>query len=313
MNDEVIKQMHKVLKDQKDLNIREGNPSYEIRIDRLNRCISMIQNYKNQIINSLQEDFGNRDPVMSAITEVETVVGPINHAKKNLKKWMKIENRKAAIAPLGSFLRLLGAKAWIKYQPKGTVGIISPWNFPFQLAIAPMAGILSAGNRIMLKPSEFTPSSSELTKNMINEYFDETEIAVFTGDPSIGAAFSSLAFDHLLFTGGTEIAKHVMKAAAENLVPLTLELGGKSPVIIGKSTNIPDVAQRIMQGKAMNAGQICLAPDYALINKKDIDEFVKQSVTVVTEMYPDLKDNDDYTSIINEKHYDCADASRTNL
>jgi len=304
MNDEVIKQMHKVLKDQKDLNISEGNPSYEIRIDRLNRCISMIQNYKNQIINSLQEDFGNRDPVMSAITEVETVVGPINHAKKNLKKWMKIENRKAAIAPLGSFLRLLGAKAWIKYQPKGTVGIISPWNFPFQLAIAPMAGILSAGNRIMLKPSEFTPSSSELTKNMINEYFDETEIAVFTGDPSIGAAFSSLAFDHLLFTGGTEIAKHVMKAAAENLVPLTLELGGKSPVIIGKNTNIPDVAQRIMQGKAMNAGQICLAPDYALINKKDIDEFVKQSVTVVTEMYPDLKDNDDYTSIINEKHYD---------
>ena len=296
--------MNEVLEIQKNSNINEGAPSYEVRVDRLDRCVSMITEYKAKIIDALQDDFGNRDPVMSSITEIETVIGPIKHAKKNLKKWMKPESRKAAIAPLGSALRLLGAKAWIKYQPKGVVGVISPWNFPFQLSIAPMAGILAAGNRIMLKPSEYTPASSDLTKIMINNYFDESEIAVFTGNPSVGASFSGLAFDHLLFTGGTEIAKHVMRSAADNLVPLTLELGGKSPVIVGKGTNIPEVAQRVMQGKAMNAGQICLAPDYALINKKELDEFVKESVNVVSQMYPTIKDNDDYTSVINQKHYD---------
>tara|TARA_B110000014_G_scaffold264474_1_gene266528 strand:- start:2647 stop:4065 length:1419 start_codon:yes stop_codon:yes gene_type:complete len=299
-----MSEMIRVLETQKKLNIEEGAPDYKLRIDRLDRCIAMVQEHKDQIIKVLQEDFGNRDPVMSSITEIETVVGPIKHAKKNLKKWMKVESRKAAIAPLGSLLRLLGAKAWIKYQPKGVVGIISPWNFPFQLAIAPMAGAIAAGNRIMLKPSEYTPASSELTKIMFNKYFDETEISVFTGDPSVGASFSALPFDHLLFTGGTEIAKHVMRAASENLVPLTLELGGKSPVIIGKDTDIPEVAQRVMQGKAMNAGQICLAPDYALIAKDDLDQFVEESVNVVSKMYPTLKDNDDYTSVINEKHYD---------
>ena len=146
-----MSEMIRVLETQKKLNIEEGAPDYKLRIDRLDRCIAMVQEHKDQIIKVLQEDFGNRDPVMSSITEIETVVGPIKHAKKNLKKWMKVESRKAAIAPLGSLLRLLGAKAWIKYQPKGVVGIISPWNFPFQLAIAPMAGAIAAGNRIMLE------------------------------------------------------------------------------------------------------------------------------------------------------------------
>jgi len=184
------------------------------------------------------------------------------------------------------------------------VGAISPWNFPLNLALAPLSGILAAGNRVMLKPSELTPSSSDITKSMIEEYFDESEIAVFVGDPEVGAAFSGLAFDHLIFTGGTAIAKHVMKAASENLVPLTLELGGKSPVVVGKSSKIKETAQRVMQGKTMNAGQICLAPDYALVPEENIDEFVKAAVDVTSEMYPDMKDNEDFTSIINQKHYD---------
>jgi coniferyl-aldehyde dehydrogenase len=156
----------------------------------------------------------------------------------------------------------------------------------------------------MLKPSELTPSSSDLMKKMINEYFEESEIAVFTGDPEVGAAFSALAFDHMLFTGGTEIAKHVMRAAADNLVPLTLELGGKSPVVVGQSSKMQDVAQRVMQGKTMNAGQICLAPDYALVPEGKVNEFVDAAVAITSEMFPDMKDNDDYTSIINQKHYD---------
>jgi coniferyl-aldehyde dehydrogenase len=304
MSNETIQSMHRVLELQKNLNIKEGAPDIKLRTDRLDRVISMVTKNEKAIIAALQEDFGNRDPVMSAATEVASVVGPMQHAKKNLKKWMKTEKRKAAIAPLGSALSLLGAKAEIRYQPKGVVGAISPWNFPLNLALAPLSGILAAGNRVMLKPSELTPSSSDITKSMIEEYFDESEMAVFVGDPEVGAAFSGLAFDHLIFTGGTAIAKHVMKAASENLVPLTLELGGKSPVVVGKSSKIKEAAQRVMQGKTMNAGQICLAPDYALVPEENIDEFVKAAVDVTSEMYPDMKDNEDFTSIINQKHYD---------
>jgi len=304
MSNETIQSMHRVLELQKSLNIKEGAPSLELRSDRLDRVVSMVTKYKSEIISALQDDFGNRDPVMSAATEVDSVIGPMMHAKKNLKKWMKTEKRKAAIAPLGSALSLLGAKAEIRYQPKGVVGAISPWNFPLNLALAPLAGILSSGNRVMLKPSELTPASSDLTKLMIEEFFDESEIGVFIGDPEVGAAFSGLAFDHLIFTGGTAIAKHVMKAASENLVPLTLELGGKSPVVVGKSSKIKETATRVMQGKTMNAGQICLAPDYALVPEDSVQEFVQATVDVTSEMYPDMKDNDDFTSIINQKHYD---------
>ena len=304
MSNEIIQNMHRVLELQKNLNIKEGAPDIKLRTDRLDRVISMVTKNEKAIIAALQEDFGNRDPVMTAATEVASVVGPMEHAKKNLKKWMKTEKRKAAIAPLGSALSLLGAKAEIRYQPKGVVGAISPWNFPLNLALAPLSGILAAGNRVMLKPSELTPSSSDITKSMIEEYFDESEIAVFVGDPEVGAAFSGLAFDHLIFTGGTAIAKHVMKAASENLVPLTLELGGKSPVVVGKSSKIKEAAQRVMQGKTMNAGQICLAPDYALVPEENIDEFVKATIDATSKMYPDMKDNEDFTSIINQKHYD---------
>jgi coniferyl-aldehyde dehydrogenase len=302
--DTTANEMNRVLELQKQLNITEGAPSAALRLDRLDRCIAMVSAYKKEIVESMQDDFGNRDPIMSATTEVDSVIGPMVHAKKNLKKWMKTEKRKASIAGTGPLLSLTGAKALINYQPKGVVGVISPWNFPVNLALAPLAGIIAAGNRVMLKPSELTPSSSDLMKKMINEYFEESEIAVFTGDPEVGAAFSALAFDHMLFTGGTEIAKHVMRAAADNLVPLTLELGGKSPVVVGQSSKMQDVAQRVMQGKTMNAGQICLAPDYALVPEGKVNEFVDAAVAITSEMFPDMKDNDDYTSIINQKHYD---------
>tara|TARA_Y100000590_G_scaffold101874_1_gene115714 strand:- start:4845 stop:6281 length:1437 start_codon:yes stop_codon:yes gene_type:complete len=304
MNDTTILEMKRILDLQKQLHIQEGPPSVELRKDRIERCISMVNKYQDQIIKSLQEDFGNRDPVMSVATEVMSAIGPLEHAKKNLVKWMKPEKRKAEIAPLGPLLSIMGARARIEYQPMGTVGCISPWNFPVNLVLAPLGGILSAGNRVMIKPSEITSSTSDVMKTMFEEYFDKEEIAVFTGDAEVGAAFSSLPFDHLIFTGGTEIAKHVMKAASENLVPLTLELGGKSPVILGKDSDVGAAAVRVMQGKTMNAGQICLAPDYALVPKNKVSEFVEESVSAVSEMYPSLKDNEDYTSIINEKHFD---------
>ena len=304
MSESTIAEMKKVLDLQKQLHIQEGPPSAQLRKDKIDRCISMVKKYQDPIISALQEDFGNRDPIMSVATEVMSVIGPLEHAKKNLVKWMKPEKRRAEIAPLGPILSLMGARARIEYQPMGTVGCISPWNFPVNLVLAPMGGILAAGNRIMVKPSEITPSTSEVMKTMFKEYFDQVEIAVFTGDSEVGAAFSSLAFDHMLFTGGTSIGKHVMKAASENLVPLTLELGGKSPVILGKDSDISGAAVRVMQGKTMNAGQICLAPDYALVPKEKVSRFVEESVNAVSAMYPSLKDNKDYTSIINEKHFD---------
>ncbi|HIC27113.1 MAG TPA: coniferyl aldehyde dehydrogenase, partial [Gammaproteobacteria bacterium] len=304
MTNSTITEMKKVLDLQKQLHIQEGPPSVQLRKDRLDRCVSMVKKYQKPIILALQEDFGNRDPVMSVATEVLSAIGPLEHAKKNLSRWMKPEKRRAEIAPLGPLLSLMGARARIEYQPMGTVGCISPWNFPVNLVLAPMGGILAAGNRVMVKPSEITPSTSAVMKSMFEEYFDQVEIAVFAGDAEVGAAFSSLPFDHMLFTGGTAIAKHVMKAASENLVPITLELGGKSPVIIGKDSDVGRAAIRVMQGKTMNAGQICLAPDYALVPKEKVSEFVEKSVNAVSTMYPSLKDNDDYTSIINEKHFD---------
>ena len=304
MSNETIQEMHRVLELQKKLNIKEGAPDINTRKDRLDRVVAMVKKYDKKIIETVNQDFGNRDSMMSAATEVASVIGPMEHAKKNLKKWMKTEKRKAAIAPLGSALSLLGARAEVRYQPKGVVGAISPWNFPMNLALAPLAGIIAAGNRVMHKPSELTPATSDLLKLMIEEFFNEEEMAVFVGDAEVGAAFSGLAFDHLIFTGGTSIAKHVMKAASENLVPLTLELGGKSPVVVGKTAKIKDTAQRVMQGKTMNAGQICLAPDYALVPEEKVDEFVKATVEVTSEMYPEMKDNDDFTSIINQKHFD---------
>src|SRR5690606_33812589 len=212
---------------------------------------------------------------------------------------MKPEKRKVQF-PLG----LLGARARVEYQPLGTVGIISPWNFPVNLTWTPLAGVFAAGNRAMIKPSEFTPATSELMARLLRQAYDETEVAVVTGGPAVGQAFSSQPFDHLLFTGATSIAYHVMRAAAENLVPLTLELGGKSPVIVSKTAKLDDAAAKIMTGKMLNAGQICLAPDYVFVPEGKVDEFVSEAQKSVKKMYPTLKDNPDYTSVINQRHYD---------
>ena len=201
-------------------------------------------------------------------------------------------------------LNLLGAKARIEFQPLGVVGVISPWNFPVNLTFTPLAGILAAGNRCMIKPSEYTPATSDAMAEVIAAAFDEVEIAVITGGPQTGADFSGLPFDHLLFTGATSIARHVMRAASENLVPVTLELGGKSPVIVGRSSNMQKTTDAIMAGKMMNAGQICLAPDYVLVPDDAVGEFVSSTKRSVAKMFPSLLDNPDYTSVINERHFE---------
>jgi len=292
--------MAEVLRRQKAANIAEGAPSLEARLNRLDRAIGLLIKYDDQVVKALTQDFGTRAPAVSGITDVGASIGPLKHAKAHLKAWMRPEKRKTTPSLLG----LLGAKAEVRFQPKGVVGIISPWNFPVNLTFAPLAGVLAAGNRAMIKPSEYTPATSELMARMFADAFDETEIAVFPGGPEVGQAFSELAFDHLVFTGATSIARHVMKAAAANLVPLTLELGGKSPVILGRSADYATSAARIMAGKTLNAGQICLAPDYVLAPQDKLASFVQEATSAVTSMFPTIKDNPDYTSVIAERHYE---------
>jgi coniferyl-aldehyde dehydrogenase len=295
-----LERMRDVLARQKAAHNKDGPPSAQKRIEWIDRAIGLIVDNKDAIAEALREDFGHRSVHTSLFTDVSGSIGPLKHAKAHVKSWMKREKRKVSPAILGLF----GARAHVDYQPKGVVGVISPWNFPFNLTFTPLAGIFAAGNRVMIKPSEFTPRCSELMARMFHQAYDETEVAVFAGGPEVGAAFSKLAFDHLLFTGATSIAYHVQRAAAENLVPTTLELGGKSPVIVSKSADMALAAKRVMTGKTMNAGQICLAPDYMLVPKDKIGAFVAEATSAVAAMYPTLKENPDYTSVINQRHYD---------
>ena len=292
--------MQAILDRQKAAHLRDGPPSVEQRVERIDRCIGLLVDHREEIESALNEDFGNRSREASAFTDVASSIGTLKYAKENLKTWMKPEKRKTTPAILGLF----GAKAQLRYQPKGVVGVISPWNFPVNLTFTPLAGVLAAGNRAMIKPSEFTPATSELMARMFGSVFSPEEIAVITGGPDVGQAFAGLAFDHLIFTGATSIAKHVMRAAADNLVPLTLELGGKSPVLISRSADMKTSAARIMNGKTMNAGQICLAPDYVFVPNDKMAEFVSHAHGAVKEMFPTIKDNPDYTAIISQRHFD---------
>ena len=292
--------LNEVLEIQKKAHLRDGPLSVETRKEWIDRCIALLIKYQNEIAEAISEDFGHRSTESSLLADVAGSIGSLKSAKENIRKWVKPEKRKVTPSILG----LLGARLRLEYQPLGTVGVISPWNFPVTLTFGPLGSIFAAGNRAMIKPSEFTPKTSELMKKMFEEAFSQEEVAVFTGGPDLGEAFSSLPFDHLLFTGATSVAKHVMRAASENLVPVTLELGGKSPVIISKKSNFDVSVGRLMAGKTLNAGQICLAPDYVFIPKDKKEDFISQSKKVVTEMYPSLKENPDYTSVINQRHYD---------
>ena len=290
--------LQETLNKQKTQSRRQTYPSLAIRHDRLDRILEMMLEYQEQIPVVLSEDFGHRSHMISRFSDVAAIFDAVHYIKKNLKRWMRDESRKAAPP-----FNLLGAKAYIQYQPLGVVGIISPWNFPFNLTYGPLAIVLAAGNRAMIKPSEFTPRSSALMKTMINKYFDEDEVQVFPGDASVGQEFSSLAFDHLLFTGSSAVAKKVMEAASKNLVPVTLELGGKSPVIVSSEVDIKTVADRVWNGKLMNAGQICIAPDYTFIHERMLEAWVDASNETVNKMYPSIYNNDDYTSMVNEGHH----------
>lgn len=274
-----------------------GPPGVKTRIDRLRRAHDLLGIYEQKICDALMSDYGHRSKDQTFFVELMTTAKPLRLAMKQVKKWMRPERRSA-----GFPFNAAGARAEVRYEPLGTVGIISPWNFPINLTFTPLAGVLAAGNRAMIKPSEHTPATSELMKQMFASAFDETEIAVVTGGPDVAASFSALPFDHLLYTGGEVVAKSVMRAAADNLVPLTLELGGKSPVILGTGANLRLAADRIMFGKLFNAGQVCLSPDYLFVAEQELENVVEALLAAAEKMAPAERDASDLVSIINDRH-----------
>lgn len=290
--------MQDILDRQRKAFMAELPVSLESRRDRIKRAIAMLSENAERFCDALSEDFGHRSRDQSMVTDIAASVGPLKHALKHVKGWMKPE-KKPVLFPLG----LLGGRGWVETQPKGVVGIIAPWNFPVQLVMAPLAGVFAAGNRTMVKTSEFTPNVAALFEELAGKYFDADELAFVSGGPEVGKAFAELPFDHLLFTGATGIGRHILHAAADNLTPVTLELGGKSPVLLGRSADIARATERVALGKMMNAGQICLAPDYLLVPEEQEAEVVAGLTAAASAMYPTLLSNPDYTAIINDRHF----------
>jgi coniferyl-aldehyde dehydrogenase len=272
-------------------------PSLEERLQDLEKLEQQILKYKDEVATTISADFGNRSKYETFITEIFLSLSELRHTKSHLAEWMTTEERDVGFA-------FFPARAELRAQPLGVVGIISPWNYPFQLAMVPLVAAIAAGNRVLLKPSELTPKASSLMKKMLAEVFPDDQVSVFEGGVRVAQDFARLPLDHMLFTGSTAVGKLVMKAAAENLVPVTLELGGKSPAIVSPEYSIEKAAAKLMTGKLVNAGQTCVAPDYVLLPKARQAAFVDACKQAFLTYYPNFQNNVDYTSIAQTKHFD---------
>ena len=274
----------------------ERNPSLAVRRDRLDRLAALVDANEPELIAAIAADFGVRPAQETRLAELFMVSASISHARRNLRGWMRSRR-----VPTPLYLR--PGRSRIVRQPRGVVGVISPWNYPVQLALVPVVAALAAGNRVLLKPSEITPKTSAVLERIVTARFAADEFAVVTGGSDIGEAFARLPFDHLFFTGSTAVGRKIARAAAENLTPVTLELGGKSPALVHADADLEALAPRLAAGKLLNAGQTCIAPDYVLIPADRIDALVKALSASVGALYPQLGANPDYTSIINDRHY----------
>jgi coniferyl-aldehyde dehydrogenase len=276
---------------------RHGAPDYAKRIAALKDLEAAVLDHKDDIVRATNEDFGCRSRHETLILELAPLVDGIRHTRKHLAKWMKPRRVAAGI-------NFFPARARIVYQPLGVVGILGAWNYPTYLTLSPLVDAIAAGNHVMLKPSELAPRTAALLQKIAAKIFPEEYVAVVNGDAQLAAEFSALPFDHILFTGSTRVGKLVMKAASENLTPVTLELGGKCPAIVHREFPLRTAVARIMTGKLYNAGQTCLAPDYVFVHESQRDDFVKLAKEVTQQLYPKLSDNRDYTHIINAQHFD---------
>lgn len=276
-----------------------GYPELATRIDRLNRLLAMLKKYEGKICKTVAEDFGVRPHELTRLTEVFLTMEHAQAAIENVSEWMQPERRQVPSPGAEA-----GASAEVRSMPKGVVGIIGPWNFPVHLVLAPLVCVLAAGNRAMIKPSEITTGTAQLIDAMVSEFFEPTEVAVVLGDAKVSEHFAKLPFDHIMFTGSTTVGRHVMRAAAENLTPVTLELGGKSPAVIDANVDISTVAARLMAGKLFNTGQVCVCPDYVFVPEEILQPLLSELEKATETLFPTVADNPEYSSIINDKHFD---------
>lgn len=278
----------------------DGGPvSAAVRKARLQRVIDMLVDHADALCECMHADFGNRPAVFSMANDILGSLGSLKHARDHVEAWLADDPR-PSVAPFDNF----GATAWVRYQPKGVVGIIGTWNAPLFTLFSPLASVFAAGNRAVLKPSEVTPRTAARVAQLVAEYFDPAELTVINGGPEVAARFSAAPWDHLVFTGSSAVGRQVMRAAAANLVPLTLELGGKSPVLIAPGADLRNAAERIMVGKNLNGGQLCVSPDVIWVQAAQLDAFIDAARAVQQELYPTVAGNGDVVSIVNQRHAD---------
>ena len=288
--------MQQLLQQQRHDHCANPYPALEVRLERIERLQRMLEHNADAFTQAIAQDFGHRAAQETELAEIAFVQSEIRYVQRKLKSWMRPQRVATALTFLPASNRLLR-------QPLGVVGVIAPWNYPLQLALSPALGALAAGNRVMIKPSEYTGHLAQALHQAVANYFSPAEVAVVMGDVETARAFAQLPFDHLLFTGSTAVGRQVAEAAARNLTPVTLELGGKSPALIDRSADLALAAQRIAYAKLFNAGQTCVAPDYVLVHRSQQETFVQAYAQAVRSMYPTIAGNPDYTSIINQQHF----------
>lgn len=277
--------------------LADGPPSAAIRRHRIDRLLALVLEHSDAFADAMAADYGTRSKTASQFTEMVGIISVIEHTRSHLAQWMRP-------TPLMRAGRFVGLPARIEHVPLGVVGIIGPWNFPLNLVVLPASAAFAAGNRVMIKMSEITSHTAALMADLAPQYFDETELAVVTGARDVAATFAALPFDHLFFTGSPEVGSLVQTAAAQNLVPVTLELGGKNPVVVGGKADIRRSAVRIAQGRMVNGGQVCVCPDYVFVKHDKIDEFVDTARSTLLEMFPSIITNGDYCSVVNDPNFD---------
>ena len=278
--------------------IEEGAVSAEVRVQRIQQVIDMLVESKDALCQAMGEDFGGRPAVFSLANDIIGSLSSLKHARDHLKDWLG-DSERPSIKPFDMF----GAKAWVKYQPKGVIGIIGTWNAPLFTLLSPLACALAAGNRAVLKPSEIAPRTAQVLADAVARRFDLQVLAVVQGGPDVAAAFSEQPWNHLVFTGSTSVGKLIMAAAAKNLVPVTLELGGKSPVVVSDTADIANVAERIAVGKSLNSGQLCVSPDVVWVHASRLQALAEGIAAQYQSLYPTVSGNTDMTPVVNERHY----------
>ncbi|MCT7659099.1 coniferyl aldehyde dehydrogenase [Mycobacterium deserti] len=289
--------MREILERQRQAFLEDGPPSVADRRHRIDRLLALVLDNADAFVDAMAADYGTRPRAGSRFTEILGMISVIEHTRAHVPQWMR------ATTPMRA-ARIFGLRAEVQPFPLGVVGIIGPWNFPLNLVVLPASAAFAAGNRVMIKMSEITPRTAELLQATASEYFDATELDVVTGGPEVAAAFSALPFDHLFFTGSPSIGARVQRAAAENLVPVTLELGGKNPVVVAPDADLRRAAARIAQARMINGGQVCVCPDYVFVPDGRVDAFVDTAKGVWHAMFPSIVANDDYCSSVNEANFD---------